>query len=131
VKIQEFVQALLGRRKSERRAAADAPAGYRNGYGKPRRLSMMSGTITVRRSRVRELEARFESRILPLFLRGTKEVGELLPELYLALMSTSASALTSAARERGGNSGSRRSPGGWSPFFAPGSPTVPVKQRSR
>jgi hypothetical protein len=32
---------------------------------------------------VRGLEERFGSRILPLFLRRTKEVGELLPELYL------------------------------------------------
>jgi transposase-like protein len=91
VKVQEFVQAvleeevtaLLGRRKSERRAEVDAPAGYRNGYGKPRRLAMSNGTITVRRPRVRGLEERFESRILPLFARRTKEVGELLPELYL------------------------------------------------
>ena len=61
----------------------DAVAGYRNGYGKPRRLAMSSGTITVRRPRVRGLEERFESRVLPLFLRRTKEVGTLLPELYL------------------------------------------------
>ena len=32
---------------------------------------------------MRGLEARFESRILPLFARRTKEVGDLLPELYL------------------------------------------------
>ena len=53
------------------------------GVGKPRRLSLMSGTITVRRPRVRGLEARFESRLLPLFKRRTEEVGRLLPELYL------------------------------------------------
>ena len=61
----------------------DASPGYRNGYGKPRWLSMSSGTITVRRPRVRGLEERFESRVLPLFARRTKEVGALLPELYL------------------------------------------------
>ena len=44
---------------------------------------MSSGTITVRRPSVRGLEERFESRVLPLFLRRTKEVGTLLPELYL------------------------------------------------
>ena len=44
---------------------------------------MSSGTITVRRPRVRGLEERFESRVLPLFARRTKEIGELLPELYL------------------------------------------------
>lgn len=90
-RIQEFVQALLeeevtalvGRRKSERREAVDAPAVYRNGHGKTRKLAMMGGTIEVRRPRVRGLEQRFESRILPLFRRRTQEVGELLPQLYL------------------------------------------------
>ena len=37
----------------------------------------------MRRPRVRDLDERFESRILPLFLRRTREVGDLLPELYL------------------------------------------------
>ena len=32
---------------------------------------------------MRALEERFESRVLPLFARRTKEVGELIPELYL------------------------------------------------
>jgi putative transposase len=81
--LEEEVTELLGRQKSERRAAVDAPAGYRNGYGKPRRLAMSSGTITVRRPRVRGVEERFESRVLPLYARRTKEVGALLPELYL------------------------------------------------
>ena len=90
-KVQEFIQQimeeevteLLGREKSERRSAVDAAAGYRNGYGKPRRLAMSSGTITLRRPRVRGVEERFESRVLPLFARRTKELGALLPELYL------------------------------------------------
>lgn len=81
--LEEEVTELLGREKSERRAEVDAPVGYRNGYGKPRRLAMSSGTITVRRPRVRGLEERFESRVLPLFHRRTKEVAELIPELYL------------------------------------------------
>ena len=29
----------------------DSAEGYRNGYGKPRRLAMSSGTITLRRPR--------------------------------------------------------------------------------
>ena len=44
---------------------------------------LMSGTIEVRRPRVRGLEERFESRILPLFMRRTHEVTRMLPELYL------------------------------------------------
>ena len=81
--LEEEMQEVLGRRRYERRDGVDAPPGYRNGFGKPRRLSLMSGTITVRRPRVRGLEARFESRLLPLFKRRTEEVGRLLPELYL------------------------------------------------
>ncbi len=81
--LKEEVTELLGRRKSERRAAVDGAAGYRNGYGKRRRVAMMCGTVVVKRPRVRGLEERFESRILPLFKRRTEEVGELLPQLYL------------------------------------------------
>jgi putative transposase len=77
------VTALWERPKSARRTTGEAPSGYRNGYGKPRRLSLTSGTITVRRPRVRGLEEQFKSRILPRFKRRTQEVGELLPELYL------------------------------------------------
>lgn len=91
VKIQGWIQDLLeeeiteflGREKSERRVAVDTGEGYRNGYGKPRRISMMAGTITVRRPRVRGLEERFESRLLPLFVRRTEQVADLLPQLYL------------------------------------------------
>ena len=90
-KAQEFIQQimeeevteLLGREKSERRSTVDSAEGYRNGYGKPRRLAMSSGTITLRRPRVRGVEERFESRVLPLFARRTKKLGALLPELYL------------------------------------------------
>src|SRR5215471_7394787 len=81
--LEEEVTELLGRTKSVRRDAVDPAPGYRNGYGKPRRLTLTSGTITVRRPRVRALNERFVSRVLPLFKRQTKEVGELLPPLYL------------------------------------------------
>jgi hypothetical protein len=92
LRVQEFVQELLkaevtellGREKSERVAAVDGELGYRNGYGKPRRLTMSCGTITLRRPRVRGLEQRLESRVLPLFKRRTEKVSELLPELYRA-----------------------------------------------
>ena len=81
--LEEEVDELLGRGWYERRAAVDAPGGYRNGFGKPRRLSLSNGTITLRRPRVRGLEERFESRLLPAFKRHTEEVGRLLPDLYL------------------------------------------------
>jgi transposase-like protein len=98
LKVQEFLQRLLeeevtellGRTKSQRRPTAEeeplagptAPV-YRNGYGKPRRLTTACGSITVQRPRVRGLEGRFESRVLPLFQRRTRAVDRLLPELYL------------------------------------------------
>lgn len=90
-KIQDFIQQvleeevsdLLGRAKSQRLKQVDSTTGYRNGYGKPRHLTTGCGTITLRRPRVRNLEQRFESRILPLFERRTKQVSELIPQLYL------------------------------------------------
>ena len=81
--LEEEVTELLGRGKSERRSKVDAPSGYRNGYGKRRRLTLSSGTVTVRRPRVRDVEERFESRVLPLFAKRSREVRELIPELYL------------------------------------------------
>ena len=93
VKVREFIQALLedevtellGRGKSERRPSDEGPGRqvYRNGYGKRRRLTLACGTISVRRPRVRGLTERFESRILPLFARRTREIKQLLPQLYL------------------------------------------------
>jgi transposase-like protein len=79
--LDEEVDDLLGRGRHERRAAE--AVGYRNGYGKPRQVALMNGTITVRRPRVRGLDARFESRILPLFQRRTPEVTKRLPARYL------------------------------------------------
>lgn len=89
--LEEEVTMFLGRVRHERRstvAPVDPPVGSRNGYGKPRHFSMMNGTVTVRRPRVRDLAERFESKILPLFKRRTTEVGMLLPELYLHGLST-------------------------------------------
>jgi transposase-like protein len=89
--VQEFIQSLLeeeitellGRQKSERRQAVDSPPAYRNGHGKARRLTLGCGTITVHRPRVRGLEQRFESRVLPMFARRTAEINKLIPQLYL------------------------------------------------
>jgi len=81
--LEEEVTELLGRDWYERRQRIDAPKGYRNGYHDPRHLTLSCGTVSVQRPRVRGLEERFQSRILPLFARRTAEVGALLPELYL------------------------------------------------
>src|SRR5262245_30086268 len=84
--LEEEVEELLGRARYARREGINAPGGYRNGLGKPRRLSLSAGTITVRRPRVRGLAERFESRLLPLFKRRTEAVGQLLPTLYLHVL---------------------------------------------
>ena len=81
--LEEEVTALLGWAKSARRAPLEAPAGSRNGDGKPRRVALMGGAVTVQRPRVRGLAERFISRVLPLFCRRSHEVGALLPRLYL------------------------------------------------
>jgi len=80
--LEEEVSEFLGRAKSQRRSQEDV-VGYRNGYGEPRRLALSAGTLTVRRPRMRNLDERFESRVLPLFKRRSKELGEMLPRLYL------------------------------------------------
>lgn len=81
--LEDEIRELFQRERYERRDGVDVPKGYRNGYGKPRKLGMSCGTIAVRRPRVRGLSDRFESRILPVFKRRTQELGDLLPELYL------------------------------------------------
>lgn len=84
--LEDEVTAFLGRAKSDRR---DTPAGgYRNGHGRPRRVTLLGGTVTVRRPRVRGLGERFESRLLPFFQRQTPNVVELLHQGYLHGMAT-------------------------------------------
>jgi hypothetical protein len=56
------------------------PEGMRNGYGKPQRLSLRIGTMTMRRPRVRGRSDRVVSRVLPSFQRRTRQVGEWLPQ---------------------------------------------------
>ena len=87
--LEAEVTEFLGRGKSQRRAELEqARLGYRNGYGKPRKVALTAGTITVRRPRVRDLTEQFESRVLPLFKRRSVELGALLPRLYLHGLST-------------------------------------------
>jgi len=81
--LEEEVETFLGRKKSERLKKVDGAPGYRNGHGTPKKFTVMNGTITVQRPRVRGTEERFESKIIPFFKRRSKEVGHLLPELYL------------------------------------------------
>jgi len=91
LKVQEYIQEILedevevflGRKKSERIKPVDGTPGYWSGHGKRRKFTVMNGTITVRRPRVKGTEERFKSKIIPFFKRRSKGVGQLLPELYL------------------------------------------------
>lgn len=81
--LEDEVEVFLCRKKSERQTQIDGPQGYWNGHGKSKKFSLMGGTITVRRPRVRGTEERFESKIIPFFKRRSKEIGQMLPEMYL------------------------------------------------
>jgi putative transposase len=81
--LEQEVSEWLGREKSERKVNILEQPGYRNGYGKTRRFTMSLGTMEIQRPRVRDLGERFKSKILPMFKRQTKQVRELIPELYL------------------------------------------------
>ena len=81
--LEQEITEFLGRARSVRRSESDNDVGYRNGYAPPRRLTLSSGTIRIRRPRIRDTEERFESRLLPPFVHRTREVADLIPELYL------------------------------------------------
>ena len=81
--LEEEVTEFLGRAKSARRSGEDSDSGYRNGHSRSRKLTLSSGTIRVRRPRVRDTEERFVSRLLPLFVKRSRQIAELIPELYL------------------------------------------------
>ena len=51
--LEQEVTEFLGRARSVRRSESDNDAGYRNGYAPPRRLTLSSGTIRIRRPRIR------------------------------------------------------------------------------
>ena len=81
--LEQEVTEFLGRARSVRRADSDSDTGYRNEYAPPRKLTLSSGTIHLRRPWVRDTEERFESRLLSLFVHRTRKVSALIPELYL------------------------------------------------
>lgn len=57
--LEEEATQFLGRGRSARRPEEGAArAGYRNGYGKPRRVALTAGMIGVRRPRMRGLAER-------------------------------------------------------------------------
>ena len=80
--LEEEETEFLGRVKSVRRSEEDSDSGYRNGHGRPRKLTLSSGTIELSRPRVRNTDEKFESRLLSLFANRMANVAELIPQLY-------------------------------------------------
>jgi putative transposase len=79
------VTEFLGRQRYERK---EVLSGYRNGYGKERRVTVGAGTVSIRSPRVRETEERFASQVLPAYQRRSQAVKELIPELYVQGLAT-------------------------------------------
>jgi len=79
------VTAFLGRQRYERQ---DGSPGYRNGYGKSRRVTVGAGTVELRAPRVRETAEPFTSQVLPAYQRRSRAVQELIPELYVQGLAT-------------------------------------------
>ena len=87
--VEAYVERFRGLRGADGRAAV-----VRNGRGKPRQVTLGSGTVTLEAPRVndkREVDGqrqKFTSAILPPYLRRSQNVSELLPVLYLRGLST-------------------------------------------
>ena len=79
------VTEFLGRQHYERQ---EDTIGYRNGYGKERKVTMGSGTMNVRAPRVRDSAKRYTSQVLRSYQRRSKAVAELIPELYVQGLAT-------------------------------------------
>ena len=79
--LEQEVAEVLDRLKSQRRGAQGGA--YRNGHGRPRRLTTTVGTVELRRPRIRGASTPLESRVLPWFVRRLAVVDQLIPELYL------------------------------------------------
>jgi transposase-like protein len=87
--VADYIARFRGVRGDDGRAAV-----VRNGRGRPRQVTLGSGTVTIEAPRVndkREVDGerqKFTSTILPPYLRRSQNVSELLPVLYLRGLST-------------------------------------------
>jgi putative transposase len=79
------VEDFLGRKRYERQ---DGLVGYRNGYGKERKVALGSGTVHLRAPRVRESRQPFKSEVLKSYQRQSGNLKAMIPELYLHGLAT-------------------------------------------
>jgi putative transposase len=83
--LEQEVEEFLGRRRYERSAEF---AGYRNGYGKRRKVALGSGTVEIRGPRVRDNQEEFRSKVLKSYQRQSETIKKMIPELYLHGLAT-------------------------------------------
>jgi putative transposase len=83
--LEQEVKEFLGRGYYERQ---EVFTGYRNGYGKRRKVALGSGTVELRAPRVRATDRPFQSRVLRSYQRQSAGVKRLIPELYLHGLAT-------------------------------------------
>jgi len=83
--LEAEVAEFLGRERYER---TQEYSGYRNGFGKKRKVVVGSGTMELRAPRVRDSLEPFESEVLRKYQRQSDRVKELIPELYLHGLAT-------------------------------------------
>ncbi|MDI6809899.1 MAG: IS256 family transposase [Candidatus Eisenbacteria bacterium] len=91
--LEAEVEEFLGRKRHERVSTGSARdnekfCGHRNGYGKERRVTVGSGTLSIRAPRVRETAERFASQVLRSYERRSDRIKELIPELYVQGLAT-------------------------------------------
>ena len=79
------VEEFLGRKRYERQSGS---VGYRNGYGKNRKIAIGSGTVKLRAPRVRESRQPFKSQVLKSYQRQSDNLKAMIPELYLHGLAT-------------------------------------------
>jgi len=85
--LEQEVEGFLGRKRYERSEVTEF-AGYRNGYGKKRRVAVGSGTVEIQAPRVRDNREKFKSKILKSYQRQSDGVKQMIPELYLHGLAT-------------------------------------------
>lgn len=83
--LEAEVEDFLGRGRYER---TEEYRGFRNGYGKKRKVVVGCGTLELRAPRVRDTLEPFESDVLDKYQRQSDEVKNLIPELYLHGLAT-------------------------------------------
>jgi putative transposase len=83
--LEAEVEDFLGRGRYER---TEEYRGFRNGFGKKRKVVVGSGTLELQAPRVRDALVPFESDVLHKYQRQSEGVKSLIPELYLHGLAT-------------------------------------------